>query len=133
MVRRTVTDYVLYPCRRSSEPLPASGGELVTGMDGAGVQVLAEVAAGRVAAFTYRASSCATLVAYAEVLGELVVGLRPAEAMQITPERLIAALAGVPVYRQERAVLVARAWWSALARCLESNSNSMDPEGERQP
>ena len=128
MVRRTVTDYNLYPCRRANGPLPGNAGEVVLANDGASIEVVAEVVDGRVADVVYRASSCATLVAYAEVLGEMVIGLELAEAMRITPQTLVSALPGVPIYRQERAVLTVRAWWSALARWLEARSDATEGE-----
>lgn len=112
-------DFVLNPCRRSDEPLPAACGERVTGSDGVEVRFLARVEGDRVVGSQYSASSCATLVAYAELLGELVEGASLVDAMKVTPRALIEALPGVPPGRHDRAGLVARAWRSALAMALE--------------
>jgi NifU-like protein involved in Fe-S cluster formation len=91
----------------------------VTGHDGVSVRFHAEVDDGRVTALQYEATSCATLVAYAELLGDLAAGEQAAQAARITAQRLVATLPGVPAARHDRAELVIRAWWSALARALE--------------
>ena len=62
------------------------------------------------------------LVAYAEVLCELVAGNEVAKAMALTPVELVASLPGVPAHRHERAALVMRAWWSAVAHALEATN-----------
>ena len=122
--RRTVTDYAYKPCRRSSSPLPESAGEPVVATDGARIQIAAVVESGCVSELSYQSSSCVTLVAYAEVLAELVTGRPTAEAMGLTPDVLTARLPGVPAFRQQRAMLVVRAWWSALSRAVNQT-----PEG----
>jgi NifU-like protein involved in Fe-S cluster formation len=118
--RRTVTDFVLNQCRREARQLATPAGEICRALDGAEVQFAVALDAGNVADVRYRASSCATLIAYAELLGDLVVGAPVAEAMRLSPDRLAEALPGVPGQRQDRAALVVRAWWSALARAIEA-------------
>ena len=119
--RRTVTDYFLNACRRVADGLSGPAGDTVDGTEGVWVQFAASLDGEAVRDTEYRAATCATLVAYAEVLGEAVAGLAVAEAIRITPEALVARLPGVPAFRRERATLVVHAWWSALARALEAS------------
>lgn len=116
--RRTVTDYFLNACQRVDGELPASAGESVHGADGARVQFIAALANDAIGTAQYRASTCAALVAYSEVLCEAVTGRPVGEAMRLTPEQLIGRLPGVPSFRHERAAMTVHAWWSAVARAL---------------
>lgn len=119
--RRTVTDYLLRPRYRTDAELRNSAGQRVATADGAGIQIAIETDASCVRSLQYRASSCATLVAYAEVLGDLVLGKPLDEVARITPPALMAILPGVPVSRQDRATAVIHATWSALAAAVGQN------------
>ncbi len=122
--RRTVTDYVLSPRYRVVGELPAACGERVRTADGANVQFALDSRDDLVQSIRYRSSSCATLVAYAEVLGDLVSGASLGALARITPTTLIDALPGVPASRRDRARAVARAAWSALAAAVDRDTRS---------
>ncbi len=120
--RRTVTDFFLNACRRATVDLATPHGEPQRAHDGAFVQFAVRVDGGAVVDARYRATTCAALVAYAELLAEQVVGLPAAEAMRIAPGALVERLPGVPAYKHERATLVVHALWSAVARTVEAGS-----------
>ncbi|MFA7249191.1 MAG: iron-sulfur cluster assembly scaffold protein [Dehalococcoidia bacterium] len=126
--RRTVTDYVLAPCRASRTALPAPAGERIAGPDGVGIRIHATLRDSAIETMSYEASSCATLVAYAEVLGDLVVGRSIVEAAVVDPRTLVDALPGVPRARQDRATLVARAWASAVAMAWQAEQGNRGGE-----
>lgn len=127
--RRTVTDFVLNPCRRSAIPLPPTSGERLVAPDGAGVRFFAQLDGDRVADIQYEASSCATLVAYAELLGDLVAGEPLRQAAALPRRTLIEALPGVPAARLERADLVIHAWWSAVAKAVQARAEEQEQSG----
>lgn len=124
--RRTVTDYVLNPYHRASAPLPPTCGERVVAADGAGIRFVAELDGDCVTDVHYEASSCATLVAYAEVLGDLVAGEPLRQAAALPKRTLIEALPGVPAARIERADLVIHAWWSAIAKAVQTRAQEQE-------
>ena len=118
--RRTVIDFVLDPCRRSREPLPPSSGDRLVAPDGVAIRFHASLRGDEVAEARYEASSCATLIAYAELLGDLVVGKPIVRVAVLDPGILIESLSGVPHARQERAMIVTQAWSSAIARAWQA-------------
>ncbi|MBM3139855.1 MAG: iron-sulfur cluster assembly scaffold protein [Chloroflexi bacterium] len=118
--RRTVTEFVLDACRRSHEPLPPSSGDRLMASDGAAIRFHASLQGDEIADVRYEASSCATLIAYAELLGDFVVGKPIVRVAALAPRTLIELLPGVPRERQERAIIVAQAWSSAIATAWQS-------------
>lgn len=113
--RCSVVDYVKAPRLRTSEPLAHPYGERVYLANGVGVRMAVDLVDSNIRGLTYESSTCTTLIAYAEVLGELVIGNSAREAARITPASLVAALEGVPASRQDRAIIALRALWSAVA------------------
>lgn len=69
---------------------------------------------GRIAAVGFRASTCATLIAYCELIAESVTGLAPEMAAAVSARDLIEALPGVPAAKQGRAVLALAAFRAAV-------------------
>ena len=118
--RRTVTDFFMNPCLRTAD-LFSPQGEIQKGSDGAFVQFAVSIdPMGNFLKIKYRSTSCATLVAYAELAGERLMARAAVEAFRIDPPTLIDWLPGVPEYKHGRAKLVLQALWSAVARTLES-------------
>src|SRR5262249_45599089 len=74
-----------------------------------------DLAGGKIAAVSFRASSCATLIAYCEYIAEAVPGLRLDIARELTAVDLAEAVPGVPALKHERAVLAVAAFRAALA------------------
>ena len=74
-----------------------------------------EVRNGAVAEADYKATTCATLLAYCELLTRMVKGRTVAEAARVRAENLIERVRGVPPYRHSRAALAVRALQAALS------------------
>jgi NifU-like protein involved in Fe-S cluster formation len=68
----------------------------------------------RLAQIGFRASSCATLIAYCELVAELATGQPLGIAARLTPAQLVAELSGVPLLKQDRAALAVAAFHAAL-------------------
>ncbi len=73
-----------------------------------------DVADGRIASVGFQSSSCATLIAYCELIAESVPGSRCDIARALTPQEIIETLPGVPPYKHDRAVLAVAALRAAL-------------------
>jgi NifU-like protein involved in Fe-S cluster formation len=70
---------------------------------------------GRIAGIGFRATTCATLIAYCEYIAEIVLGFRVEIARELTAEQLVASVPGVPPFKRERAVLAIAAFRACLA------------------
>ncbi|MGB9620391.1 MAG: iron-sulfur cluster assembly scaffold protein [Armatimonadota bacterium] len=62
----------------------------------------------------FRATTCATLLAYCELLVRMVNGQRIEDALRVRAEDLVDRVRGVPPYRQSRARLAVAALHAAL-------------------
>lgn len=119
--RRTVTDFFMNPCLRTAD-LFSPQGEIQKGYDGAFVQFAVELDfSGNFVNIGYRSTSCAALIAYAELVGERLTGKTAIEAFRIDTEMLTDWLPGVPDYKHDRAKLVLQALWSAVGRTVGSS------------
>ena len=74
-----------------------------------------DVEAGKVVRVGFRVSTCATLIAYSELLAEMLPGARIELARKMSPESLVAVLPGVPPLKRDRAGLAIAAFRAALA------------------
>ena len=78
----------------------------------------------RIASIGFNASSCATLIAYCELIAETLAGLSHEIARALTAQQLVDSLPGVPVLKHERAVLAIAAFRSALAAISNDHGES---------
>jgi NifU-like protein involved in Fe-S cluster formation len=113
MFPRRLADLVYEPLHAGS----LDGAELV-GQAAGGERLLVQVglwkdACGRVRRARHRSTTCAALIAYAEVACALAEAGEPPAALRA--ERLIAAVTGAHPLHRDRAALVARALERALA------------------
>jgi len=114
--RRTVSELLERGLRRNrAAPLPIEGAECRDG-HGHGARFSLRIEAGRVAGVGFRVSSCATLIAYCELIAETAPGQRRELAAEMSPRDLVEALPGVPRLKHERAGLAIAALRSALAQ-----------------
>jgi hypothetical protein len=74
-----------------------------------------DMTVGQIGAVGFRASSCATLIAYCEYLAETVPGFSRDIASALTPAQLVESVPGVPAFKHNRAVLAIAAFRAALA------------------
>ena len=113
--RVTVSELVERGLRRRREPMPANAASDCTDAEGNSARFAVALAGDRIVAVGFRATTCATLIAYCEWLAESVPGQRIALVSGLTPPDLIAAVPGVPALKRERAVLAIAALRAALA------------------
>jgi NifU-like protein involved in Fe-S cluster formation len=74
-----------------------------------------DAADGRIVGIGFRATTCATLIAYCEYIAEIVLGFRLEIARELTASQLVAAVSGVPAFKHERAMLAIIAFRASLA------------------
>ena len=117
--RVTVSDLFERGFRRNrSAPLPVLGAEL-SDTDGNTARFSLAIADERIVDANFRASSCATLIAYCEFIAELVPGARLEIVTALTAADLVEAVPGVPALKRPRAVLAVAAFRAALAKANE--------------
>jgi NifU-like protein involved in Fe-S cluster formation len=126
--RRTVGELIERGFRRNRDaPLPIEGGACADA-DGNTARFSVEVADGRIVAAGFRASSCATLIAYCEFIAEVAPGFRLEIARELTAANLVEGLPGVPGLKRERAVLAVAAFRAAVAAASPDRSRSMNSD-----
>jgi len=114
--RRTVGELFERGFRRMREsPLPVEGETCADGDDNQ-ARFSMDLRDGRIAALGFRASPCATLIAYCELICETAPGLSPDLAGAMTPRQLTDTLEGVPALKQDRAALAIAAFRAALSK-----------------
>jgi hypothetical protein len=74
-----------------------------------------DVADGKIIGVSFRATTCATLVAYCECIAEVVPGFGLEIAAGLTAAQLVHSVPGVPALKQNRAVLAITAFRASLA------------------
>ena len=112
--RRTVSELVERGFRRRrAPPLPIEG-PACGDAEGNTARFSLAVGDGAIGTVSFRASSCATLIAYCEFIAEAVEGFRLDLARELTTADLVARLPGVPALKRERAILAVAAFRAAL-------------------
>ena len=123
--RHTVSELFERGFRRNrAAPLPIEGAQL-TDAEGNGARFSIDLADGKISDVGFRASSCATLIAYCEFIAEIAPGFRLEIARELTATNLVETLPGVPALKRERAVLAVAAFRAALQEAIANN-----PTGE---
>jgi hypothetical protein len=124
--RFTVAELFERGFRRNREaPLPIDG-DTISDAEGNSARFSIALDGPRLLGLRFRASSCTTLIAYSEALAELLQGLDADLAAQFTPQELVSSLPGVPMLKQNRAVLAVAALRAAL---IAAKSNSVEYQG----
>jgi NifU-like protein involved in Fe-S cluster formation len=104
--------------RNRAAPLPIEGAAM-RDADGNTARFSLTIAEGRIVEANFRVSSCATLIAYCELIAELVPGSQPDIARALTATELVDRLTGVPTLKRARALLAVAAFRAALAEISE--------------
>lgn len=116
--RRSVTEYFdLGRQRMTLDPLPLVGDERRSA-NGLTVRFSVRLEDGRVREVRYRASLCMALVAYCELVAELVTDRPLPAAARLTRADLVAGMPGIPVVRHDRATLAWTAFVTTLGKAL---------------
>lgn len=114
MPRLTVSELFERGFRRLREVPHAIEGDACSDAEGNFAHFSLDFANGRIQRVGFRSSSCATLIAYCELIAEVAAGFSHAIAREMTAKEIVDALPGVPAYKHERATLAVAAFRSAL-------------------
>jgi NifU-like N terminal domain len=112
--------------RHRSAPLAIEGAPCA-GPEGLTARFSLALADGRIAAVSFRASTCATLIAFCEYLAEVAPGLRLDLAGDLSAHDLVAALPGVPPLKRDRAMLAVAAFRAAIAAAQAMHHKELAP------
>jgi hypothetical protein len=127
MPRRTVAELFERGFRRNrAAPLPVEGAPC-TDFEGNAARFSLSVADGKITRVGFRVSSCATLIAYCELIAEMAPGFGPDIARGLSPADLAEALPGVPALKRERSVLAIAGFRAALAAAQDSSRTGASP------
>jgi NifU-like protein involved in Fe-S cluster formation len=112
--RLTVSELFERGLRRNrAAPLPVQGA-LCTDAEGQTAALSLDILEDRIAAISFRASTCATLIAYCELVAQTMTGLRIESALSLTAQSLADSLPGIPPLKRDRIVLAVAAYRAAL-------------------
>lgn len=106
--------------RRNREAPLAIEGAPIADAEGQSASFSLALAGQTIAEIRFRATTCATLIAYCEYLAETLAGLTPSLALAFSSQDLAAAVPGVPAQKQVRAILAVAAFRAALAAASET-------------
>ena len=117
--RLTVGELFERGFRRSCAAPLAIAGAPCTGAEDNTAAFSLDVADGRITAVGFRASCCATLIAYCEFIAEIAPGFSLEIARELTAQNLVEGLPGVPPLKHGRAVLAIAGFRAALMAASE--------------
>ena len=127
--RLSVSELFERGLRRICNAPLAVEGQFCTGADNNAVSFSLDMADGKIAAVGFRASYCATLIAYCEFIAESVPGFRVEIARGLTAADLVEGMPGVPMLKRDRAVLAIAALRAALMAADELQRGVSSNEG----
>jgi NifU-like protein involved in Fe-S cluster formation len=122
--RQTVSELLERGLRRNRATPLSREGTQVSDADGNAARFSIDVRDATIADVGFRMTSCATLVAYGELIAETVAGMRIELANGLTARDLVDALPGVPALKRDRAVLAVAAFRSALSKVSTNGKQS---------
>jgi NifU-like protein involved in Fe-S cluster formation len=120
--RLSVGDLFERGFRRMREAPLSIEGEVCADAEDNQARFFLDLRNGKVAALGFRASPCATLIAYCELICETTTGLSADMAGAFAPRQLIDTLDGVPALKHGRASLAMAAFHSALVAASSSQT-----------
>jgi len=107
--------------RRNREAPRTIVGASCTGAEDNTAAFSLDITDGRVTAVGFRASCCATLIAYCQYVAEIAPSSRLELARELTAANLVDSVPGVPALKRDRAVLAIAAFRAALLAADECN------------
>jgi NifU-like protein involved in Fe-S cluster formation len=113
--------------RNRGTPLAIRGAKLRDD-EGNHAEFSLDLADGRIGGIGFRATTCATLIAYCELIAETVPGFEIEIARTFSPQELADSLDGVPPLKRGRAVLAIRAFRAALDDAEDRQRRADDGE-----
>jgi NifU-like protein involved in Fe-S cluster formation len=126
--RLTVAELFERGFRRNREAPRSIAGAACTGAEDNTASFSLDIEDGRVGTVVFRASCCATLIAYCQYIAEVTPGFELAIARELTAANLVDSVPGVPALKRDRAVLAIAAFRAALLAASESSDSHRRPE-----
>lgn len=118
-----MSDYIERGLRRARGPNLPTVGAVCRDDEGRFARFSVRMDGGRVAEVSFRATPCATLIAYCEVAAERIAGRAPtAAAGGLRPSDIADALPQVPEHKRDRARLAALALIATIGRVSEETA-----------
>ena len=105
--------------RRNREAPRSVAGAACTGAEDNTAAFSLDVADGRIVAVGFRASCCATLIAYCEYIAEIAPRFQLEIARELTAINLVDSVPGVPALKRDRALLAIASFRAALLAANE--------------
>jgi len=120
--------------RRNREKPLAIEGDALPDPEGTAARFSLALAGGKIVRVGFQVSTCATLIAFCELLAEIAAGLTLAEAWRLAAPDLVVRLADVPPQKRHRAILAIAAFRAALlaARAGEGGSDATIQDNKEQ-
>jgi NifU-like protein involved in Fe-S cluster formation len=113
--RRTISELFERGYRRNRAAALSIEGARHANADGNSARFSLDAADGKIIGVGFRATTCATLIAYCEYIAEVVPGFRLEIARELTAAQLVDSVPGVPPLKHDRAVLAITAFRASLA------------------
>jgi hypothetical protein len=113
--RRTVSELFDRGYRRNRKPPLSIEGAELHDTNELFARFSLGITGGFIKAVHFRATTCITLIAYNELIAELVIGQNMRDAAAIEAAELVALLPDVPLLKRDRALLAINAFRAALA------------------
>lgn len=115
----SLIDYLERGLRRRREPAYSVVGEVRRDHEGRTAQFSVQLNDTVIQSVSFKTSSCATLIAYCEVLAQWATGLTLQAAVRVRPPQLLAALPSVPAYKRYCAILATAAFLSVVQTAVQ--------------
>jgi NifU-like protein involved in Fe-S cluster formation len=126
--RLTVAELFERGFRRNREQPRAIVGAACAGAEDNTASFSLSVTNSRIDAIGFRASCCATLIAYCEYIAEIAPGFRLAIARELTAANVVDSVPGVPALKRDRAVLAIAAFRAAVLAADELQQGAITNE-----
>ncbi|HWP86089.1 MAG TPA: iron-sulfur cluster assembly scaffold protein [Terriglobia bacterium] len=121
MFSAAVLDHFANPRNAGELPAPAAHAEMTNPVCGDILSLWIHVDSGRLREIRFKAKGCVAAIACGSAVTELAKGKPLAEAAQLTPDHVVAALGGLPPESGHAAELAVAALQSALRAALNSS------------
>ena len=120
-----VTDHLLHPRNQGEMEDPDGIGEARNPVCGDTLRLFIRVDSGRITAATFLTFGCGAAIASSSMTTEMIVGKTIEEALEITDQRIVEALGGLPPAKIHCSVLAEKAIRTAVRNFQEKKNNPM--------
>jgi nitrogen fixation NifU-like protein len=120
-----VMDHLLHPRNQGEMEDPDGIGEARNPVCGDTLRLFIRVDSGRITAATFLTFGCGAAIASSSMTTEMIVGKTIEEALEITDQRIVEALGGLPPAKIHCSVLAEKAIRAAVRNFQEKKNNPM--------